>query len=136
MWREHDSGVGPGGDCGGDWQVGESVSKRFVRDDLPGSLVTVSIYPIMHSEGDTCVPRNCTPGQIELEEQIEWLLCDDPSDPGGTETWSDYTYESPLADLDGRSLDLPNVAAAEKAALRLLESWVPGLVSWDGVSTT
>jgi hypothetical protein len=136
MWREHDSGVVDGGDCGGDHQIGKAPSKRFVRDDLPGSIVTVTIYPIGHSEGDTCVPRNCTPDQIDLEEQIEWLICTDPDDPGGTETWSDYRYESPLADLDGRPLDLPDVATAEREARRLLDSWVPGIVSWDGISTT
>jgi len=127
-------GVMSPGDVGGDTQIGDGVSKRFIRDDIPGALITVSIYPIGHSEGDTCVPRNCTPAQIDLEQQIEYLICTDPSDPGGTQTWAEYEYDSPLADLNGTDLDLPDVATAEREARRLLDTWVPEIITWDGVS--
>jgi hypothetical protein len=134
MWREHDSGLMCAGDVGGDNQVGKGWSKRFVRTDSPGSLLTVSIYPIGHSEGDTCVPRDCRPGQIDLEAQVEYMICTDPDDPGGTEVWSDYLYISPLADIDGSDLVLKSVETAEERAKYLTSMCSASAIVWDGVT--
>jgi hypothetical protein len=126
-------GVMDVGDVGGDWQIGPAPSVRFQHTEKPGSLMTVAIYPVMHSEGDTCVPRTCIPGSLDLQQQIEYMVCTDPEDPGGTEQWSDYEYEI-LADLDDTNLNLPDLGAANFEAVRLLASWVPGIITWDGES--
>jgi hypothetical protein len=34
---------------------------------------------------------------FDVENQIESLICTDPDEPGSTETWSDYEYETPSA---------------------------------------
>jgi hypothetical protein len=81
------------GDVGGDDQIGPAFARRFVNPDLPGRLVTVCTYVVR----DDMDIRN---GEWDVEEQIEYLICADMSDPGGTETWSEYSYER--GTLDGR----------------------------------
>jgi hypothetical protein len=75
--------VGSNGDCGGDIQRGDSYSVRLVHPDMPGSLITVAFYA---AEYDEC------PREFVVQRQVEWLVCADPADPGGTEIWSDYDY--------------------------------------------
>ena len=47
-------------------------------------MITVAFYAI---EYDSC------PGEFVVQRQVEWLVCEDPADPGGTEVWSDYAYD-------------------------------------------
>lgn len=152
-WRQDGPFGFSSGDVGGDWQAGDSVSVRFRLDEEPRpvtadvatdprsgpllktgeklhSLVTVSIYPIRHDDNDGCGGK-CTPGALELQEQIEYMVCTDPGDPGGTERHCGYEYAI-LSDLDGTDLDLPDVEAAMVQARRLLGAQTAEQVTWDG----
>lgn len=132
MWREHDSGVMEEGFVGGDWQVGEAFSKRFVRDDLPGSLCTVSIYAVRHEEGDGCVRHEV--GKLALRDQIEFMICGNPEEPGSTEIWCDYWYgEQDLDDHHGNELKFDQVSTAETKAWVMADQLDPTVVKWNGV---
>jgi hypothetical protein len=76
-------GVLPGGDVGGDHRVSESFSVRFHHRDHPGVLVTYCYYAAAD-------PDN--PATITVERETEYLVCTDPTDPGGTEAWSAYRW--------------------------------------------
>lgn len=130
MWREKGSAIEVG-DVGGDNQVGRAFGRRFVNPDVPGAIVDVSLYPVGHSEGDTCVPRTCTPGLIELEQQIEHMIV---SVSDGEQEWSDVQYDSPLSAPDGTELVLRTVEEAEEAARHRLSLWSADLIAWDGVT--
>lgn len=132
MWREHDSGVGSAGDIGGDWQVGEAFDKRFVRSDLPGSLYTFAIYVIRHEGNDGCVAHEV--GKIELRETVEFMICEDPDDPGSTEIWADNWYSPEgIDDYDGTELMFSTVGEAETKARQMVEQFDATGVHWDGV---
>lgn len=130
MWQEKGSVI-EGGDIGGDWQSGRSFARRFVNPEVPGAIVDVSVYPITHNANDGCVPGTCTPGLIELEQQIEHMIL---TVSDGEEEWSDTQHESPLSAEDGTDLDLKTVAEAEEEARRQLGLWSAGVIGWDGVS--
>jgi hypothetical protein len=130
------SGVGEAGDTGGDYQDGEAWSVRFTRADLPGSLITVSVYAeINRRDGDAGRWRPADreyPTSVTV--QTEFLTCTDPADPGSTETWSDYTYDDP--DVPGRYRY--RASDARRAARRLAYRYAAGrepVPEWDGVST-
>jgi hypothetical protein len=117
MWQPDGRGVLPGGDCGGDIQRGESFSVRYVRPDMPGSLITRTAYAV----------ENC-PGEFTVQILTEWLVCTDPADPGGTEIWSDSerNYEgTPIYNRAWKAED-----AASQAALGMLRE--AGSHDWDG----
>jgi len=84
QWHPDGTGVDSNGWCGGDIQRGDSYSVRLVRDDKPGSLLTITFYAAEYDEN---------PGEFDVQRQVEWLVCSDPADPGGTEIWSDYSYD-------------------------------------------
>lgn len=78
-WHPDEHGVSIGSDIGGDAQVTDSFSVRLLRDDTPGSMITVSYYGARHASRRRA---------FTVRRHTEWLVCDDPADPGGTETWS------------------------------------------------
>ena len=43
-------------------------------------MVTVTFYPMEYDE---------RPGEFVVQRETEFLTCTDPSDPGGTEIWSE-----------------------------------------------
>ena len=119
-WQPDGTGImSSGGYCGGDIQRGDSYSVRFCRPDLPSAMITCTAYA---AEDD----RN--PGEFFIQVQTEWLLCTDPADPGGTETWSDITCD----DDDARIFD--TAGEAEQAARQRAVEELAGAESleWDG----
>lgn len=84
-WQPDGTGVQPNGDCGGDVQDGESFSVRFTNPALPGRLITVAFYPVIYPEWKS--------REWGVERLVEWLICTDPTDPGGTEVWSDTAVD-------------------------------------------
>ena len=84
-WAADETGVQPGGDVGGDSQVGDSYSVRSLRSDRPGAMIIRTAYP---------VAADGTPGVFFVQIQTEWMVCSDPRDPGGTEIWSDVVREN------------------------------------------
>ena len=110
-------GVLPGGDVGGDTQVDESFSVRFHHRDRPGALVTYCFYAVADPD---------QPAAVSVERQTEYLVCTDPTDPGGTEIWSDYCFAT-------LQPDFATVQAATDAAHQHLlceESW-SGQPPWE-----
>lgn len=105
-WRPDGTGICSIGDCGGDIQAGDSYSVRYVRPGKSGSLITVTFYPVEYDE---------LPGEFVVQRQVEFLTCEDPADPGGTETWSDVTYD------DVSVLVLDTAAEAEQEAREFAE---------------
>ena len=116
-----DGDVGSGGDIGGDIQVGkDSYSVQFSRADKPGSLLTVTFYPVAYPQA---------PREFTVQRQVEWMVCDDPSDPGSTEVWSDVEYTD-LDDAWYASAEQAEVAARDYARAVLADGtpyW-----GWDG----
>lgn len=120
QWRPDDTGVDSNGDCGGDIQRGDSYSVRYVRPDMPGSLITETYYA---TEYDSL------PGEFGVQRQVEFMVCEDPADPGGTEIWSEVTYD------DVSYLVIDTEAEAEREAREFAEAaldrgWTHG---WDGL---
>lgn len=153
-WIEDPTGlIEDAGDVGGDAQVGPAFERRFVNPELevyltPGhprlpstvgpdrhyALVTVQTYAIRHDpthdDGCVSVPCGCPEGELDVQECIEWLVCTDPDDPGGTEVWSDCAYEH--GKLDGTVIT-GGLEEANQAARERVEAWTPDLVGdWDG----
>jgi hypothetical protein len=119
-WQPDGTGIVSNGDCGGDIQRGDSYSVRFRHPDLPNAIITCSAYAAEDTD------RN--PGEFFLQVQTEWLICDDPAQPGDTEIWSDVTYD----DEDGRIWD--TVGEAEQAARQRAaeELGDADSLEWDG----
>ena len=119
-WTPDGTGVMPAGDVGGDRQVTEAYSVRYVRPDRPGALVTVSCY------GEDLNADGAGPPRYTLTAEVETMRCTDPADPGGTELWSDYTYRT---GAEGRYASL---AELERAARAAAEEHTPAGIGWDG----
>lgn len=120
-WKPDGTGVQSAGDIGGDIQRGETYSVRFVRPDKPGSLYTVTFYAVEYD-------HQC-PGEFVVQEQTEWMVCEDPRDPGGTEIWSD------MQTRDISEHVWYTQAEAEKEAREFAEAELrPGSsdIGWDG----
>jgi hypothetical protein len=118
-WRSDGSGVVSNGDCGGDIQDGESFSVRYIRPDMPGSLITVTFYPVTYEE---------LPGEWQVERQVEWMVCEDPADPGSTEIWSEESRQIVSALVSTVQSEAER-EARELAELALYQGSAHG---WDG----
>ena len=85
-WVRREPAVSTGIDWGGDVQVGDAFDARWTRslDDGLTAMVSRTYYAI--------VPDQPGPRVREMERCDEYLVCTDPSDPGGTEEWAEYRY--------------------------------------------
>lgn len=129
LWRPDGTGVQPGGDIGGDYQVSDAFSVRFVRDDLS---VVVDKYWYVELIVDTEVPPAPNDRRYRVTCLMMYTICTDVRDPGGTETWADLAYDNttdPTIYAD--------YTAAERSAQLLAEvdsrigAW---RIAWDGRS--
>jgi hypothetical protein len=120
-WAADGTDVEPGGDAGGDIQVGESCRVRYRRADRPCAMITRTAYPAE-------VPSQ--PGMFFVQVETEWLVSVDPFDPGGTETWSEYAY-------DDEPGIYASIAEAEKAAVGVATGLLADGCSqtWDGLAS-
>jgi hypothetical protein len=79
------------GDTGGDYQVSEAYDRRWTAKLADGSHAVVDVAFYLDSMGDgDKLPK--------LVRQTEYIQCTDPADPGGTEMWSDYVYDTLAGD--------------------------------------
>lgn len=121
-WRADSLGlVKDAGDMGGDTQAGPAYEIRFVRDDLFGALVTVSTW--------ASVTETSGGDELGWDGRVEYLTCTDPTDPGGTETWSRVDY------MEGSALVSPDLGHADHAAHAEAQRWLTSVndyISWDG----
>lgn len=121
-WIEVDSMV-EAADAGGDEQVGRAWDRRFRHPGKPGCLMTVYLYGVK-------VDNDAVAAGFELgvQKQVEYMICRDIKDPGGTEVECGYQYEN----LDDYNT-LNSVEAAETEAHDWLKKLDAGDLSWDGV---
>jgi len=121
MWREYGNLLTDAGDVGGDNQISPSFSRRFVCVEKPQAIVTVYTH-LVRSKQDI---EN---GEWDVEEQIEYLVGEDPDCPADTEIWSSYDYDR--GSINGQVLW--NKEAAKDDASRRIRLWTPDTVMWDG----
>lgn len=110
----------PGGDAGGDGQVSEAWSRRFVRPLRDGTFAVITVYVYVHDErmrtADDTIPNPLT-----VSRQTEFTVCRNPADLGGTEEFSDSTY-----------VLVPGVAHTDDAAREVCAAIDPAQFTWDG----
>lgn len=85
-WTPDGQGVQWAGQIGGDDQVTDSWSVRYHHADRPGSLINVYFYGTSHSYG------SIRSSEYGVTQQIELMVCDDRTDPGSTEQWSECLH--------------------------------------------
>lgn len=106
-------------------QVGKAAHIRFGHSDKSGRLLTASFYPMAPE-----VENRSQKGSVEtfhgykfdmdrlgVEMQMEYMICEDVNDPGGTEIWCGYRYKSFNVGTYGGNAD-EKVRAAEADALK------------------
>jgi hypothetical protein len=121
-------------------QVGRAAHIRFRHADKVGRLLTVTAYPkapereIVTREGsvETFHGYEFDMGQLAVEAQTEFMICDDINDPGGTENWCDYRYK--VLDVDPYTgSDDEKTRAAEGDALKYIRRFNGERdIDWDG----
>lgn len=118
-WREiAPAGAGPHGDCGGDVQVTDSWGRRFgmIRADGNWAVISYSWYGINES---VQYPTAGTKTEV-VEQQIEFLIVDDPHDLDVNLWWDDDRCKEYDAD--------PTEAGVRAHA----DDFTVGYVDWDG----
>lgn len=115
VWVEDAIGICRDGYSGGDYQLTEEWSRRFhrVAPDGTHAQFTITTYVEQLSEWEE--PLVC--------ERVELLRCTDPEDPGGSEVWSEYLYDYPLAYAWQQT---------DEGARDLLERFDVVMITWDG----
>jgi hypothetical protein len=119
-WYVDATGVVPDGVQGGDIQIGDSWGLRLRRDDKPGSIIDITYWAFADPENR---------GEFGVTRQVEWLVCEDPEDPWGTEIWSD-SEQSDVNDLVMRRAEA--IAEARKFAEEDLAGAAELYGDWDG----
>lgn len=111
-----------GGDCGGDHQDSDSVTRRFARPQADTGLWSVlTVY--WYLTDDRKAGWVAEPAGPRLERQEEFMICRDLHLVGDTEEWCDYRYET---EQDWEPTE-ENVKAAARA-------FNPARIGWDGES--
>lgn len=101
LYTEHEAGlmINSGGP-GGDYVATDTVSRQFHRqlDDGTWAVVTIYAYGTQREVEEGAFV------EYDVEEMVEYMVCSDPADPGGTEIDTDYRYENPF-DIPPKSLE-------------------------------
>lgn len=122
-WEQHGEIFRDAGDIGGDKQVGESTSIRFVNPDLRGRVITIYAYPVgvshLGEDGDQVKVTG-------IQSATEFMICTDVDNPGDTEVWSDCLY------IDETTRPFAELGAAERTAAGLLTLADPKNINWNG----
>lgn len=106
-WVRCEPEVSPGGDCAGDYQVSDAYNARWTAP-LPNGLNALVTRMFYLTRWD---------GRTRLEQQIEFLVCRDLSDPGMTEEASNGIYFEVETD-DPQAVDLEEMARQAAAPER------------------
>ncbi len=115
-WSRVQPAVCAAGDVGGDAQVGEAWSARWVRALSDGTFGVVDrAFYVAEVDG----------GFPYVERRTEYLICTDPTDPGSSERWSDAVYDT----VDGEASDDLAYWAARHAEGPSVSEWV-AVIPW------
>jgi len=124
-WHAIDTEPQRNGASFGDNQAADNWGVRLRNDALPNAVVDVDYcaeFTRAEEEGDD--PEYAVTGMIHF------TVCDDPDDPGGTETWADIEY-----DYDADPLGYTDLAEADQAAKFQAQRWIwdaGKFLVWDG----
>lgn len=142
-WIEDDKGlIEDAGDVGGDIQVGPAFERRFINPELevylnpdsprlPMGVTTDRHYALVTVQCYATKDEDDPSGEYDVQERIEWLVCTDLDDPGGTEVWSDHKFEH--GKLDGTVIT-GGLEEANREAKARVEAWAPEYIGdWDGI---
>lgn len=109
----------------GDYEVTEAWNVRLHNDALPNAVVDADYFverTMAEAEGD--------PPEYAVTGMIQFTICDDRDDPGGTETWADIEYDN-----DADPLAYSNIREADEAARGQAQRWIEmadKFMQWDG----
>lgn len=119
-------GIEDGGDIGGDVQASDAYSVRYHHTTNPKAMVTIGFYAAALD-----VSAAAAAGPYTVQRQVEYMVCRDRRNPGGTEEWCDYTYD----DLGRRDLTLDAATAkAREYAEQYAADTTGERIMWDGTS--
>lgn len=137
-WVETGSISYDDGDHLSELQIGPASSRRFTLDVGDGTyaVITASAYAIreyreVDDEGRDTGHRDSEPSYdkyevfLDVEQQTEYIVCTDPDDPGSTELWSEYLYETPLylAPRDEADAIQSSVNLTERECVEFYHYW-------------
>lgn len=137
-WTCMDTEPYVGGVSGGDYQVKDDITIRFKPEEQPddGEYAFITETYIVE---DMDAFEGKEPEEVPEEERrfgvtlrIEYLVCTDPDDLGGTEVHSDYDYEYQPEERIFRTAD--DAFEAAMACARHYISTGDGHYTWDGRS--
>lgn len=120
-WQRREPAIFDGdGQPGGDLQTSEAYSVRWTRPIENGLYAFVTRYYYVAAEDG---------GSTRIEEQTEYLVCTDPSEPGGTEQTADYGYRT--VPWPGPFDDAAARAAAGRAPEPTVAEWAEMMPRWE-----
>lgn len=107
-WNEIGTLIMDAGEIGGDVQTGPAHSRRFQLALEDGTFANVTTYAYATTEYRETDEDGDETGKVSddgdsfetsvtvygFTDQVEYLICRDPEDLGGTEINSDYTYDT------------------------------------------
>lgn len=115
-WVRVEPAVAAAGHVGGDTQVGEAWSARWIRELPDGTWGVVDrIFYV------ACVDEP----HMYLQCQSVYLICTNPGDPGSSEIWSDARYDTEPGDPTDYNARL----SAQHAAGPSNSEWV-AVIPW------
>lgn len=117
--------IADSGDVGGDNQATDAASRRFQKplDDGNWAVVEVTAYGTAREVEEGAYV------DYDVEVQILWTVCGDPTDVGGTEIYADVTYEHPY------SLAPSSTEQALAWSQTYIREFDSTHLSWDGITT-
>lgn len=140
-WTAQDTApMFPDGTVGGDG-ADEAYSARWTKDNGDGTFALITSYWYAvdmrdrsgASEGERYDEMYGEGAEVwDVENQIEYMVCTDLEDPGGTEVRCDYEYSEDVLDRF-----LPSVEAARAIAQSHCASTITNFVRdfhWNGTS--
>jgi len=146
-WKEIGTLIADAGDIGGDPQSGPSYSRRFQLEREDGLFANITTYAYATTEHREVDDDGFETGEVSYEEdpdyilyntyygftdQVEYLICTDPEDLGGTEVNSDYTYNEDTHVLTIATREDADQLARKSAEAENVE-WYAG---WNGDMST
>lgn len=119
-----DEKIEEGGDVGGDYQTTDSWTARFRRADDACRIITVYAFGEVPEGRWIAYEQGADAGdQAQVTAMVEYLVCTDPKDPGGTERYSDAKYLLVNETEQGK-------AAAEAWARNFVTELTPDTRAW------
>lgn len=128
-WYAIDTEPVRNGNPGGDDEVTDAWNVRLHNDALPHAVVDVDYFAEWPGRGSG-TDNYTDPAEYVVTGMIQFTVCTDREDPGGTETWADISYDTEADPLAYDDLD-----KADQAARYQARRWIrmaAMFMTWDG----